>query len=204
MLKPIFFALLDDYKVSVDLKDKLWIEIEKKHGETHRAYHTLQHLESLYKELEEVKDSIDDWAVVLFSLFYHDIIYNPLKSNNEAKSAGLAANRLTEIGVLDTQVIKCVAIINATRTHDRSDNNDINLFTDADISILGASWEVYHAYSKHVRSEYSIYPDFMCNKGRKKVLQHFLGMDNVYKTTHFLDKYEVTCKVNLKKELDSL
>jgi len=78
------------------------------------------------------------------------------------------------------------------------------LFTDADLSILGQSWEVYFTYSKHVRKEYGQYPLFLYKKGRKKVLKHFLDMERIFKTDHFFELYEKHARVNLQRELEIL
>jgi predicted metal-dependent HD superfamily phosphohydrolase len=39
---------------------------------------------------------------------------------------------------------------------------------DADLSILGKDLDTYLAYTKMIRKEYSIYPDFLYKPGRKK------------------------------------
>lgn len=55
-----------------------------------------------------------------------------------------------------------------------------------------------------VRKEYSIYPDLLYKPGRKKVLQHFLQMERIFKTQVFYDKYETQSRRNLEKELNQL
>ena len=55
---------------------------------------------------------------------------------------------------------------------------------------------------KNIRKEYAIYPDMLYNPGRKKVLQHFLTMDTIYKTAVYRDRYEQKAKENLQRELE--
>jgi predicted metal-dependent HD superfamily phosphohydrolase len=83
-------------------------------------------------------------------------------------------------------------------------DNDTNLFTDADLSILGKSWDAYSQYYQQVRKEYGFYPDLLYKPGRKKVLQHFLSMNSIYKTPFFKEKYEHSAIENLKHELTKL
>ena len=59
--------------------------------------------------------------------------------------------------------------------------NDINLFTDADLAILGAEPEIYKNYAAAIRQEYSVFPDPIYIPGRKKVLLHFLKMERLFK-----------------------
>jgi predicted metal-dependent HD superfamily phosphohydrolase len=91
-------------------------------------------------------------------------------------------------------------MILATKEHQRSDD-ETNLFTDADLSVLGADRETYLLYVQQIRAEYSIYPDILYNPGRKKVLEHFLNMENIFKTNEFRTKYESAARKNLEAEI---
>ncbi len=204
MLKETFIELLENYTDDERLTEKLWTEIEKNYSGKKRHYHTLQHLDNLLIQLTEVKGEIQNWKAVLFSLYYHDIIYNPLKSDNEEKSAELAEKRMKQISVPDDMLELCKNQILATKAHSNSTDSDTNYFTDADLSVLGQSWEAYSVYYKNVRKEYSIYPDFVYNPGRKKVLNYFLTMDRIFKTDFFYGKFEIQVKQNLQKEIELL
>jgi predicted metal-dependent HD superfamily phosphohydrolase len=154
--------------------------------------------------LKEVKSNITDWDTTLFAVFYHDIIYKASSSTNEADSAKLAMQKLSEIGYPAEKIAKCASMILATKQHDLSEDNDTNYFIDADLAILGSSQYDYQKYTQQIREEYSIYPDFMFNNGRKKALQHFLQMGTIYKTDYFSKKYEKAAKENLENELKEL
>lgn len=201
MLKEIFLDLLQKYTDDKGLVNELWLEIEKHYTDKKRHYHTLQHLDNLLSQLTEVKAELLDWETILFTLYYHDIIYNPLKSDNEDKSAEFAEKRMQQIAVPAETIKRCKAQILATKTHIKSTNSDTNYFTDADLSVLGQTWEVYTHYYKGVRKEYSIYPDIIYNQGRKKVLNHFLAMSSIFKTDFFYQKFERQAKLNLIKEI---
>lgn len=201
MLKQTFIALLTKYTNDQDLIAELWAEIERKYSDKKRYYHTLNHLENLFQQLTEIKPQIKDWDVVLFSLYYHDVIYNSVKSDNEQKSAELAEKRMKFIGIPLATIERCKAQIMATQAHFLSENEDTNFFTDADLSVLGQSWEMYSEYYRNVRKEYAIYPDLIYNAGRKKVLKHFLAMERIFKTDYFYLKFEEQARVNLEKEL---
>lgn len=201
MIKTVFIDLVKNYESNDSKIEILWTEIEKNYSKKNRFYHNLSHLENLYSELLNVKNEIEDWDTILFTLFYHDIIYKATSKENEEKSAELAVKRLKEIGFDAEKTQKCFDQIIATKSHEISINNDTNIFTDADLSILGQDWNLYSKYYKNVRKEYSIYPDFLYNPGRKKVLEHFLAMPRIYKTDLFFNKYEINAKLNLEKEL---
>lgn len=204
MLKETFKKLLESYTNNSILINELWNEIECRYSSKKRFYHTLQHLENLLTQLTEVKGKIKNWDIILFTLFYHDLIYNPIKSDNEEKSAELAQKRMLQISLSNEDIELCKNQISATKSHNISPNTDTNYFTDADLCVLGQSWQLYSMYFKNVRKEYSIYPDFLYNPGRKKVLKHFLAMDKIFKTDYFFDKFERQARLNLEEELKLL
>ena len=168
-----------------------------------RHYHNLSHLEQMLGLLNNCKESIVDWDSVLFALYYHDIIYKVPGSDNEEKSAQLAVERLKSIGVSEKIISKCYDWILATKNHLPSTDNDCNLLLDADMAILGQSPDLYNTYRQNVRKEFSIYPDLLYNPGRKKVLQGFLKMNNIYHTPQFAI-LEKQAKENITRELNSL
>lgn len=204
MLKQTFIGLLTNYTGDDHLRDELWAEIEKNYSSKNRHYHTLQHLDNLLTQLTDVKSGIHNWETILFTLYYHDIIYNSLKSDNEEKSAILAEKRMKHLAVPNDKIELCKNQILATKSHIKSSDRDTNYFTDADLSILGQPWEKYSLYYNNVRKEYSIYPELIYNTGRKKVLNHFLAMDRIFKTDFFYNKFEMQAKRNLTNELNIL
>lgn len=200
MLKNIFIALANTY-TKQDVSEKLWADVEKHYTSAKRHYHNLQHLENMYSQLAGCRDLIQDWETVLFSLFYHDIIYKAIAKDNEEKSALAAIKALNLTGYPKEKIRLCSQQILATKTHSFSTDNDTNLFTDADLSILGSDRQTYLEYSSRVRKEYAIYPDFMYYPGRKKALAHFLEMDSVFKTPYFSQKFEAQARINLAAEI---
>ena len=155
-------------------------------------------------ELENVKDEISDFDVLLFSVFYHDIVYKTTSKDNEEKSAEITKKRLEKINIPNERIIKIYNQILATKSHEKSDNSDTNFLLDADLAILGKDWKVYENYIHQIRKEYSIYPDFLYKPGRKKVLTHFLEFEEIFKTDYFKEKYEKMARENIQKEISML
>lgn len=200
MLKDIFTNLVLTYVPEQTISDTLWNEIEKKYSSRKRHYHNLEHLVALINQLNECRNKINDWDVLLFSVFYHDAVYNVLKSDNEERSAELAVQRLLQIQFPFDKINLVREQVLATKSHAISSNADTNFFTDADLSILGQSPAVYEQYCRQIRKEYSIYPDIIYKPGRKKVILHFLEMERIFKTEYFFSKYEMQARENLERE----
>ena len=204
VLKETFLRLLSIYTDNSGLTNELWSEIEENYSGKKRFYHTLQHLDDLLIQLTEIKDELKDWEAILFTLYYHDIIYDAGRSDNEEESAALAGHRMKQVAVPEHIIEHCQKQILATKSHIQSSDSDTNYFTDADLSVLGQPWEIYLSYSHHIRREYDIYPDLIYMTGRKKVLHHFLEMDRIFKTGFFYNRYETQARQNMQKEIELL
>jgi predicted metal-dependent HD superfamily phosphohydrolase len=203
-LNETYVDLLFNYRTNRATIYKLWDEISLKLTESHRHYHHFGHLENLIHELEPIKAEFYDWNAVLLSVFYHDVIYYAIASDNEEQSAELAKKHLVEVNCHQKTIDLVYEMIMATKSHQIIQKNDINLFTDADLAILGAEQEVYQNYAAAIRQEYSVFPDPIYIPGRKKVLLHFLKMERIFKTDYFFQKYEEKARINIENEFKSL
>lgn len=204
MTSGVFINLCSAYSSNTSLIEQLWNDINKAYSHKTRYYHNLNHLSNMLTQLESCRHLVTDWDCVLFALFYHDFIYDPTAKDNEEKSAVEAAKKLTALGVPIDKINQVTHLIGATKSHKVSNDNDVNLFTDADLSILGSSPAEYEQYQSNVRKEYSIYPDVLYKPGRKKVLQHFLEMNSIFKTDFFRARLEAAARININNELKSL
>jgi len=203
-MKSTFTQLAAHYTANERLILQLWNEIDTTYSQSKRHYHTLSHLEHLVNELCSVKEQIHDWNTILFSVFYHDIIYNPLRRDNEERSVVIMENRLHSIDVPAKMIEACKKQIMCTQTHKPCNDNDSNFFTDADLSILGQDESRYREYTSAIRKEYALYADTLYYPGRKAVLNHFLQLQRIFKTDSFFSKYEQQARQNLQWELECI
>lgn len=203
-LRSRFYKLFGRYTPNTSFVSDSWQVFFEKYTAPGRHYHNLTHIENLLKELEGVRANIRDWDVLQFSIFYHDIIYSPTSSNNEERSAALAKTMLSKIEFAPERQAAVVKQIEATKNHVVSGDSDTNHLLDADLSVLGKARDEFLAYAKNIRKEYGIYPKIIYNRGRKKVIQHFLQLDRIYKMPYFFEKYEQQARENLLAELQLL
>jgi predicted metal-dependent HD superfamily phosphohydrolase len=96
--------------------------------------------------------NLNDLDLILFSIYYHDIIYNVSRKDNKEKSFELFEDRYKNI--LPGKIINnCKNQILATKNHFKSLDNDINYLIDLYISILGSNERIYKEYSKNIKKE---------------------------------------------------
>lgn len=204
MFEQIFIEALNKLTEDLSLIDSFHNEVILAHGSEGRHYHNLSHLDHLITVLLPVKNMIEDQDTMIFTIAYHDIIYNPLRDDNEAESGKLAYQRLSALNCTEVQKQKCVSQILATTQHLTNGDSDADYFTDADLAILGARQDDYLHYTQKIRKEYVVFPDEIYKPGRQNVLTHFLQMEQIYKTSYFFNKYEERARLNLSQELREL
>lgn len=201
-MKNKFLHLIGKYSQNEKFNLECWKEIYDAYTADTRHYHNLDHLENMFSELDKVISTLNKPDSVEFAIFYHDIVYNPFKSDNEYQSAMVFKNRIAETSF--DQIDYCMTQIEATKAHKRSDDNDTNILLDLDLSILGSAPDRYKQYCKNIRKEYQVVPELKYRRGRRKVLEHFLHLDTIFKTEFFRNEYEQKARENLERELEEL
>ena len=189
--------------------DRLWQNIVTRYGEPQRAYHTLNHIEQLLVQFDSVKHHLSEPHIIALALYYHDVIYDPTRSDNELQSAELATDALSSY-LSPEQCQQIYALIMMTANHqidtlvDSDKYNDAAYLLDMDLSILGAPWSAYEQYAKAIRQEYAHVADDNYRDGRTAVLQGLLAHPKLYLTDHYYDQLETQARDNIKRELTSL
>ena len=185
------------------LLTKEFLSLEGRYKESHRFYHTLEHVVACLRHLDSLSDC-EEWRLVEMAVWFHDVVYDPLKSDNEEKSALFAQRALTRLGVDTESVDRVMALIILTKHPSHPQSLGEKYLLDIDLSILGADSALYEKYEAWIRKEYRFVPGILYKKGRRKVLNSFLEQPSIYSTENFRDRYERVARVNLEKALSSL
>src|SRR5215467_3944306 len=164
-------------------QDALFESLRKRYSQKGRFYHNLSHVKALLALADSVKGAIRGYDEVRFSVWYHDAIYNTRKSDNEEKSARLAAEELEKLRAPAEAIGRVLDMILATRKHEAANySEDTQIFLDIDLSILGAAEVVYQEYASSIRKEYAWVPAFMYRQARKRILNGFLDRPTLFFT----------------------
>jgi predicted metal-dependent HD superfamily phosphohydrolase len=202
-LKDHFCLASEIYSPDRALIDEQWKKIVANHQQKTRHYHTLAHLAYMLQELGQAQPYIQDWDSLVFATFFHDLIYDATSKANEEKSAEVARSYLSALGYPTHRINRVVGHILATKKHETSADSDTNYFIDADLAILGSDPESYNEYQAGIRKEYRWFPDLLYKPGRRKVLEGFLAMKNIYKTEIFRKRQDQAIK-NIQQEIRQL
>ena len=198
--------LCAEFSTDSALIHTLFSEIKSQYNSPKRFYHNLNHIQALLNQAEAFKTTINNYHIVCFAIWYHDIIYSTTKHNNEIKSAETAIKRLKQLKLSDDKTELCGTLIRSTQNHKplNNDNDDNRLLLDFDLDILGAEWNIYLNYTQNIRKEYGRYPNFIYKKGRKKALRHFLERERIYHSNHYFNEKETRARENINRELEIL
>lgn len=177
----------------------------QRHREPHRQYHTATHVMWVCRHVIELalNHPVPDIQAVLAAALFHDAVYQPASSTNEADSAALAVRHLRDLHWVDDRVTVVDALIMATADHQPA-GIDQEVLLDADLAILGEQAGQYQAYVIGVRAEYAHVDDDAWRVGRSRVLRHFLDRPNIYCTATMRQARQHRARANLAAELAAL
>jgi predicted metal-dependent HD superfamily phosphohydrolase len=177
------------------------------YNEPHRAYHTVAHIAALLALFDVHGGRARDPDALRLAILYHDAVYDPRRSDNEAVSADMAERDLTALGAGKELIERVVQLIRATQhgAHavDPADT-DLALLLDLDLSVLAASPADYDAYAAAIRREYQHVPGLLYRPGRRRVLQAFLDAGQLYLTPSLRAQWEQPARANLAREINGL
>ncbi len=173
------------------------------YSESHRAYHTLAHIEQCLNELEQTRQLADNPDAVELALWYHDAIYDTKAKDNEEKSAKLLAEVMKD-ALPNNFIMYVVNLIMATKHTTIPTYPDIKLVVDIDLSILGQPENIFDEYEQQIRKEYEWVPEDAFVAGRSGILKSFLGRLFIYSTGFFRTKYETQARQNIARSLARL
>ena len=104
---------------------------------SNRHYHTIRHIGIMLGELSQFRLAGHDEAIVVLSIIFHDVVYNPILKNNEEKIAVFMTNILQELGLSKSILHEISRLILLTKKHECKPNDTLGkIILDLDLSIL--------------------------------------------------------------------
>lgn len=198
----IWHKLACTYSADEQLVASLYQDLARQYSEPHRYYHTWDHIEFLLGWFDQYADRLEKQEVVLFSIFYHDVVYTPGRGDNEQQSALWAREALAQLTVPEEIIEDVVVYIQATSNHTLppAAGPDLKYFIDFDLSILAADRPTYRDYLLNVRKEYGFLSPEAFASGRKAFIQAMLRKERIFYTEAFRSREEQARK-NMQWEL---
>lgn len=155
-------------------------------NESHRHYHTLDHLNYILEKIEHDKDKLSEkeYEMLVLTSLFHDCVYDPMKPDNEEKSADFFENCCLTKNE-ETEHIKNMIL--ETKTHKPSTNLS-KLFCNYDMSIINEDYDKLLEWEEGIYNEYKSYGDDDYRTGRLKFLESLLDKEEYIGNTENLLK----------------
>jgi predicted metal-dependent HD superfamily phosphohydrolase len=181
-----------------------WAAVVAAWSEPHRRYHDLAHLAAVLGLVGELAGAATDPDAVRLAAWYHDVVYDPRRDDNEQVSAERARAGLRGL-VPPERVEEVVRLVLLTAGHDPApDDADGAVLCDADLAVLAGPPEAYAAYASAVREEYGHLSDAEFTAGRTAVLEHLLALPALYRLPAVAREWTPRARANLAAELSLL
>ncbi len=169
-----------------------------------RHYHNLKHIAQMLEIIERFRERVHDYPAVCLAVWFHDVIYDSRRKDNEEQSA-MYAIAILRRWVWESLRIHVSFLIGATKTHQaRPGDTDCQLLLDADLAILGSPPAEYDRYAHAIRQEYAWVSEDDYRAGRVQVLQSFLQRDRLYWTEPLFQTLELPARRNMQREIERL
>jgi predicted metal-dependent HD superfamily phosphohydrolase len=179
------------------------------YAEPPRAYHHFGHVLEVLGHYRDI-DEGPGWhrpAEVLFAVLYHDAVYVPGRSDNEAASARLAVEHLSrwqlEAGIDASRVSDLILLtarhgaIETESLGDGPDAEDTRRFLDCDMAILAADPARFAAYDREIAEEYRAVPRWLYRIKRRQFFKRLLASRRIFLSDHFHRALEARARANL-------
>lgn len=164
----------------------------------------------MFSLFDKYKDHLKDRYATAFAIFFKNLVYDPLASDNAEKSAQLlhqfaqettldsenyVADLITASGSYSTEAHLSEGVCGA---------EDVHYLIDFDMAFLGDDEEQFVNHEKAQRKEYDHMKDDEYRNQRAKVLRFFLQIPNIYATKELRADLELKARENIAREIDLL
>jgi len=202
-------ALTEKLSIDPELTGQQFQHFLTAYGADERHYHDLEHIKHVLNDCERLMSCLKspfkayERSALEFAIWFHDVVYDTHRKDNEEQSAVKAIHFLEEAQTDRTLIARVAELIRCTAKH-TAEKDDIlaQVLLDADLSILSAERSDYKAYAEAIRKEYHWVPEEAYTQGRIQVLQSFLEREKIYFLK--ISDLEEKARVNLSWELQAL
>ncbi|AUZ04574.2 MULTISPECIES: HD domain-containing protein [Vitreoscilla] len=161
-----------------------------------RHYHTTQHLRECLQYWHTCQQAMPNAFAIGVALFYHDVVYEPQRQDNETQSVAWMHHHLQD--ALDPHTLQTIAtLIMDTQNHQASLGEISAWMLDIDLSILGANARRFAEYEAQIRQEYRFVPAMLYRYRRRQVLQTLAQRSPLFQTPYFQQQLGAQAQINL-------
>ncbi|MCB1704406.1 MAG: hypothetical protein KDI17_06060 [Halioglobus sp.] len=183
--------------------DQVWQKLASHYRESHRYYHTLEHIQHCLGQLDLAKDAIDEFAATEMAIWFHDIIYHYGARDNEILSAAYFRD-VAGPAMPGDFVDRVSEFILATQHTGAAGDTATAFVVDIDLSGFGLPWEEYLADSNALRHEAGDVDDKTYYQGKLRFLAELQRWPSLYQSAFFRELLEQQAQSNISRYTSDL
>jgi len=181
------------------LRDDIYRELVSAYTGPDRHYHDIRHIADCLREFDGVRHLAHNPDALQVAIWFHDVVYDGRRMDNEEQSAEVAADALQRLGASDAFIEQVQQLILFTRHNTEPDTPDGKLMVDIDLTSLALAPDRFDENSRRIRSEYLHVPDETFVRNRNDMLGGLLKRPRIYYTDVFYDRCEGQARENLER-----
>lgn len=187
--------------------DSGWLALVAMYNHPVRAYHNLDHIAEcveVFMESAARNAPVETVALVGFSLYWHDCVYDSRRDDNEARSAAVAVTMARAMGIEFWAHGTIRRLIQATTHRGTPGDESEALIRDVDLASLAARATKFDANTAAIRSEYAWASDEQWRAGRVAFFKEVLARPAIYFTPSLHQRWEAPARQNLQRGLAAM
>lgn len=193
------------------LEGEVWGLLIEHYMSPGRAYHTLDHVVGMVRQVRELRGSVQlgtlpeadlrgvDFDVLELAVWFHDAVYEVGADDNELRSADLAAGAARAMGFAEGQIEQLKELVTQSAHRLPATTFAARLLCDIDLVLLGLPWEQFVAGMELIRRECAPMPKAADQFERAVMLRSFLARPAIFQTALYRDRFEVAARENLAR-----
>lgn len=174
--------MYSDYKyiIKTAFSEEVYENIVKRWNEPHRFYHNIDHLNFLVDTFRQMYDNseitAEEMSTLILVAFFHDVIYDPKRDDNEAKSVDYFRKSCEDGSMKTGFADQVMNMILDTSYRIEPKDKLSKIFWKADNSVLGLPVNKLIEVEHKIFQEFQFAPYDKYRKGRIEFLESSLGM----------------------------
>jgi predicted metal-dependent HD superfamily phosphohydrolase len=195
---------------------EVWAVLVQHYTSPGRAYHTLEHVAGMVRQVRELRGSVTlgttpepelrgvDFDALELAAWFHDAVHAVGAEDNEARSADLACGAARAMGFSDEQIEQVRSMVRDSAHAGPASSYAGRLLCDIDLVLLGLPWEQFTMGVELIRRECAPMPKAAAHFERAVMFRALLARPAIYQTALFRDRLEERARENLTRAVAEL
>ncbi len=169
--------------------------------EPQRYYHTPEHIEHCLSWFDQCRSLVGNPDALELAIWFHDVIYEPGKPDNEARSAALYRQLSDGVHAKATRGLVDRLIMATLHLGSELEDGDADYMVDIDLASFGLPWEEFLRDSENLRREATHLDESQFHQRARAFHQTLRARERFFHTDFFAERLETRAHENIERYL---